>query len=146
MKRPAKATLALLLLAATLGACMPRAAPQAGAAAPVDMHNSRNSLDWAGTYEGVLPCADCPGIKTRLMLNNDGRFELNTQYLDRQVAPQTAGGRFTWNNAGSTITLDAAGAGQQFRVGEGRLLQLNRDGSAPPWNAPGRVLTLLPKK
>jgi hypothetical protein len=62
------------------------------------------------------------------------------------VAPQTARGQFSWNAAGNTITLDASGAGQQFRVGEDRLLQLNRDGSAPPWNAPNRVLTRVPPK
>jgi uncharacterized lipoprotein NlpE involved in copper resistance len=132
-------------LATALGGCMSLGEAPASAAAPVDSHNSRNSLDWAGTYEGVLPCADCPGIKMRLVLNRDGRFELNTQYLDRQVVPQAASGRFSWNSAGNTITLDAAGASQQFRVGEGRLLQLNRDGSAPPWSAANRVLTLLPK-
>ena len=97
-------------------------------------------------YEGVLPCADCPGIKTRLMLQQ--RRPLRTEH----AVPRTPGGaadgrgRFSWNSAGNTITLDAAGGGQQFRVGEGRLLQLNRDGSAPPWDAPYRVLTLLPAK
>jgi uncharacterized lipoprotein NlpE involved in copper resistance len=123
--------------------CMPRNEPVAPAP---DMHSSRTSLDWPGTYEGVLPCADCPGIRTRLELQADGRFELSTQYLDRQPAPQTTRGRFAWNAAGSDITLDAAGAGQQFRVGEGRLLQLNRDGTVPPWNQPGRVLTQVAKK
>jgi uncharacterized lipoprotein NlpE involved in copper resistance len=141
-----KTALAALALATVLCGCMPRSDAAASTAAPPDGHNSRNALDWAGTYEGVLPCADCPGIKMRLMLNNEGRFELSTQYLDRQVVPQTASGRFSWNSAGNTITLDAAGSGQQFRVGEGRLLQLNHDGSAPAWNAPNRVLTLLPKK
>lgn len=129
-----------LLLAAALGGCA------AGKPTPPDGHTSQNALDWAGTYEGVLPCADCPGIKTRLVLLADGQFELSTQYLERQVAPLTARGRFSWNSAGSSITLDAAGWGQQFRVGEGRLLQLDRDGSAPPWNTPYRVLTLVPKK
>ena len=146
MKRTLTTTLGALLLAAAVAGCMPRAETPARAGAPVDSHNSRNSLDWAGTYEGVLPCADCPGIKMRLMLSNEGHFDLSTQYLDRQVVPQTASGRFSWNTAGNTITLDAAGSGQQFRVGEGRLLQLNHDGSAPAWNAPNRVLTLLPKK
>lgn len=134
-----------LLLAGglALAGCMPRSEPVAKLP---DMHTSRNALDWAGSYEGVLPCADCPGIQTRLVLMADGRFELSTQALGRQSAPQTASGRFTWNSAGSDITLDAAGAGQQFRVGEGRLLQLDRDGTAPPWNTPGRVLTQAPKK
>jgi uncharacterized lipoprotein NlpE involved in copper resistance len=130
-----------LALAAALGACVPRAEPP-----PDSAHNSRNALDWAGVYEGITPCADCPGIKTRLTLQRDGRFELSTQYLDRQPEPQTARGQFSWDAAGNTITLDAAGWGQQYRVGEGRLLQLNHDGSAPRWDAPHRVLTLQPSK
>jgi uncharacterized lipoprotein NlpE involved in copper resistance len=134
-----RSTAVLLCAAAALAACAPRGEPVA--ARPPDMHNSRNALDWAGTYEGVLPCADCPGIRTRLLLQADGRFELSTQYIDRQPAPTKTSGRFSWNSAGSAITLDAAGAGQQFAVGEGRLLQLNRDGSAPAWNTPNRVLT-----
>lgn len=24
-----------------------------------DGHNAQNALDWFGTYEGTLPCADC---------------------------------------------------------------------------------------
>jgi uncharacterized lipoprotein NlpE involved in copper resistance len=113
-------------------------------AAPDPAHSSRNALDWAGTYEGVTPCADCPGIRTRLTLRPDGGFDLSTQYLDRQPAPQTVRGHFRWNAAGNTITLDGPGGGQQFRVGEGRLLQLDRDGGVPPWDAPGRVLTRQP--
>jgi uncharacterized lipoprotein NlpE involved in copper resistance len=134
-----------LALACALGlaGCMPRGdgAPPAN---PDPAHNSRNALDWAGTYEGVTPCADCPGIKLRLTLRADGRYELSTQYLDRQPAPQTVQGRFDWNAAGNTVTLDAAGARRQFRVGEGRLLQLNADGSAPSWDTPYRVLTRQP--
>lgn len=113
-------------------------------AAPDPAHSSRNALDWAGTYAGVTPCADCPGIRMRLTLQRDGRFELGTQYLDRQAAPTTVRGSFSWNAAGNTITLEGAGGGQQFRVGEGRLLQLDRDGGVPPWNAPGRVLSRQP--
>ncbi|HOX90158.1 MAG TPA: copper resistance protein NlpE [Burkholderiaceae bacterium] len=133
------------LLALCLAACASPTAPVSAAkpASPDPAHNSRNALDWAGTYEGVTPCADCPGIKLRLTLQADGRYELSTQYLERQVAPQTVRGNFSWNAAGNTITLDGAGNGQQFRVGEGRLLQLDRDGTAPPWNTPYRVLTRL---
>jgi uncharacterized lipoprotein NlpE involved in copper resistance len=131
----------IVLLAGVLAGC---AQPQGGAAAapPDAAHNSRNALDWAGVYAGVLPCADCPGIETRLTLQRDGGFELSTRYLDRQPAPQTVRGQFQWNAAGNTITLDAAGQGRQFRVGEGRLLQLDRDGGVPSWDAPHRVLTL----
>ena len=29
--------------------------------------NSRNSVDWNGTYRGIVPCADCEGIKTEVV-------------------------------------------------------------------------------
>ena len=137
-----RALVLALAVAAMLGACMPRN----DGMVPDAAHNSRNALDWAGTYEGITPCADCPGIRMQLTLQPDGRYELSTQYLDRQVAPRTVHGRFSWDAGGSTITLDAAGQGQQFRVGEGRLLQLDRDGSAPAWSTPYRVLTLQKPK
>lgn len=114
------------------------------AAMPDPAHSSRNALDWAGTYEGVTPCADCPGIRKRLPLLRDGRFEMSAQPLGRQATAETVRGRFGWNAAGNTITLEGAGGGQQFRVGEGRLLQLDRDGGVPPWDAAGRVLTRQP--
>lgn len=143
-RTPGRIVIALVAGTLAVVGCASRNDGAAAAAAPDPAHNSRNALDWAGTYEGVTPCADCPGIRMRLKLQRDGRFELSTQYLDRQATPQTVRGSFSWNAAGNTITLDGAGGGQQFRVGEGRLLQLDRDGGVPPWTAPGRVLTRQP--
>ena len=134
----------LMLMACVPGLTGCTSRNDGAAAAPDPAHSSRNALDWAGTYEGVTPCADCPGIRMRLTLQRDGDFEQSTQYLDRQAAPQTVRGRFSWNAAGNTITLEGAGGGQQFRVGEGRLLQLDRDGGVPRWDAPGRALTRQP--
>ena len=138
----------VLAFASLLSGCMPQKGGGMPAGGPTavklpDMHTSQNSLDWAGTYEGVLPCADCPGIKTRLTLHRDGSFELSTQYLDRQAAPQVVRGQFTWNAAGSAVALDPNGNGQQFSVGEGRLSQLNRDGTPLLASSVNRVLTLV---
>ena len=38
------------------------------------------------------------------------------------------------------ITLDAAGGGQNYAVGEGRLILLNNDGTRPEGAASNRVL------
>lgn len=94
-------------------------------------HNSRNSLDWSGSYQGVTPCADCPGIRTRLSLLQDGRYVLQTQYLDRQARPRTVRGSFTWSENGSSVKLDGLGDNQQFLVGEDQLIMLYQDGSRP---------------
>ncbi len=119
-----------IALCVALSACMPRNEAEGNARATA--HNSRNSLDWAGTYEGVLPCADCPGIKTRLSLRQDGSYELSSEYLERQVAPRIERGQFAWQPGGNAIRLEGEGGGQQFAVGEGRLAWLVPD-AAPSW-------------
>ena len=83
----------------------------------------------------------CPGIETRLTLNRDGSYERSTRYLERQDAPLTVRGKFSWNAGGSAIALDAKGSGQQYSVGEGRLSLLNRDGTPGGTLSPNRVLT-----
>ncbi|MBV7486794.1 copper resistance protein NlpE [Bordetella sp. BOR01] len=128
-----------LLTAALLAGCAatepaaqsPATSPAPAGPALVDGHNARNSLDWAGVYEGTLPCADCPGIQTRLMLAEHGAYELQTQYLDRQPHPNVVRGTFQWQPDGTTIRLDKAGDEQRFFVAEGRLIQLYQDGSRP---------------
>ena len=120
------------------GDCVPKLTP------PVDGHTSQNSLDWAGVYEGVLPCADCPGVQTRLTLNRDGSYLLLTRTPDRENAPLVVRGEFTWNAGGTAIALDAKGGGQRFSVGEGRLTLLNPDGTPDQSPSPNRVLTLVP--
>jgi len=138
-------TACLLLLALTLAltACIPRTAGDGVPPVADAAHNSRNSLDWAGVYEGVLPCADCPGIQTRLTLNRDESYELSTLYIDRDSAPRVVQGRFSWQPSGNAITLESRHGGQQFVVGEGRVALL-QPGAAPSWPQPTqRVLQLV---
>jgi uncharacterized lipoprotein NlpE involved in copper resistance len=92
-------------------------------------HNARNSLDWHGTYEGVLPCADCPGILMRLTLNQNGSYELLIQYLDRQALPSRTRRLFKWHNDGLRIRLDEAGGEQIYFVAEEQLFWLQPDGT-----------------
>lgn len=40
--------------------------------------------NYYGTYEGVLPCADCEGIKTTLTVNEDTTYELRSEYLGKK--------------------------------------------------------------
>ena len=47
----------------------------------VDMHNAETSLDYEGTYKGVFPAADCPGIETTLILNPDKTYTLKGNLL-----------------------------------------------------------------
>lgn len=37
-----------------------------------------------GTYEGILPAADCPGINTSLTINADSTYDLTSHYIDQK--------------------------------------------------------------
>jgi copper homeostasis protein (lipoprotein) len=93
------------------------------------VHNAANSLDWHGTYTGVLPCADCEGIATTLTLNADETYHLIMVYPGREDGEFHSRGTFSWNEAGNTVRLNDydEGPGLYF-VAENRLFHLDADG------------------
>ena len=92
--------------------------------------NSMTSLDWNGTYSGIVPCADCEGIETTLTLNIDRTFTIITNYLGRNDAlEETFNGNFRWDETGSKVILEGVKfAPKQFKVGENRVWQLDKNG------------------
>ncbi|WP_019677006.1 META domain-containing protein [Arsukibacterium perlucidum] len=94
---------------------------------PTPADTSQNALDWPGSYQGVTPCADCPGIKMTLQLDADQRYQLSRYYQERADKPEQTAGEFRWSSDGRQIQLDDVGA-TQFLVGENRLLLLNPQG------------------
>jgi uncharacterized lipoprotein NlpE involved in copper resistance len=97
--------------------------------AVIDEHNSKNSVDWVGTYQGILPCADCEGIKTSITLNQDYTYTLTEEYLGKKGNPIVAKGSFIWDDNGGKITLIDGDRKQQYKVGENRLFHLDLNGN-----------------
>jgi putative lipoprotein len=111
------ATFSLLL---TLTMCQSLAA---------DRHTSENSLDWAGVYQGVVPCADCAGIETTLKLTTGRTYELSMTYLGKSATPISSAGPFEWRQDGRAIMLKTGdGTPRFYRVEENRLRQLDMHG------------------
>lgn len=98
--------------------------------AAVDHHNAQNSLDYEGTYKGILPCADCEGIETEVILEAEGKFIKRTKYLAKEESPVLEEtGNYVWNEAGNQITLQGiSNAPNQYFVGENQLFQLDMEG------------------
>lgn len=67
----------------------------------------------AGTYHGVLPCADCPGMDTRLQLNADNTYLLTEQYLEKSK-PQTTAGRWFVTRTNMVTLSDSNSTYQRF--------------------------------
>ncbi|KMQ60269.1 lipoprotein [Chryseobacterium angstadtii] len=104
---------------------------------------SENALDWPGTYDAVVPCADCPGIKTSLTINNDKTFSITEEYIDRNSKNQDKG-TFEWDATGSMITLKGKTANYKYKVGENILIQLDMDGKEI--SGPNKDLYVFKKK
>lgn len=103
--------------------------PTEGQSAP-DMHNARIALDYAGSYTGTLPCADCEGIETTIVITYEGEYKLQTLYKGKGDKIFEKSGTYSWNDAGNTITLDGIElAPNQYFVGENVLIQLDMEGN-----------------
>jgi copper homeostasis protein (lipoprotein) len=96
----------------------------------VEGHSSKVSLDWSGTYSGVLPCADCEGIRTTLILQHDQTFVLKSFYIGMSGQEDVQRGTFIWNEFGNEIALTENGEDAvHILVGENRLFVLDREGN-----------------
>lgn len=91
--------------------------------------NSQTSLDWDGIYRGTLPCADCSGIKTTVYLMRDQTFKMVSEYLGKDGQPFETKGKFSWNSAGNTVTLNSGNGKDIFFVGENTLTKLDASGN-----------------
>jgi len=95
-------------------------------------NNPQNSLNWEGTYSGVIPCADCPGIETRITLNTDETYYISWKYQEKRNAAHQNAGTFRWDAGGSTITLgnfDKDKYPVRYKVIENQLIQLDMQGN-----------------
>ncbi len=92
-------------------------------------HTSRNSLDWSGTYRGVLPCADCPGIDIVISLWPDNRYSFQRRYKSKSTDIITTTGSVTWNADGNSISVADDGTTTQFKVAENQLIMLDQTGN-----------------
>lgn len=108
---------------------------------PVPGTGARSAVQWAGTYAGTLPCADCPGIATSITLGLQGSYQLTETYIDRGQS-STVKGRYGWDPSGNYIKLDAAGDGAWFKVLDGQLQRLDSTGQPIRGSlAPAYILT-----
>ena len=95
-----------------------------------DEHNAKNSLDYEGTYEGVLPCikGDCKEIELSLKLMKDGIFVYSTKRVGIDKEQLMTSGTYHFEADGNTIVLDQiADVPNAFFISEGKIYQLDKD-------------------
>ncbi|RRA96090.1 copper resistance protein NlpE [Paenimyroides viscosum] len=93
-----------------------------------DEHNSQNSLDWNGSYEATLPCADCTGIKTTITLIDNGTFNYVAEYLDKDYTAKDSGD-IMWHSNGSVVHLKGKDINIKLKIVENGLVGLDTEGN-----------------
>lgn len=92
--------------------------------------SARLALDWSGTYKGVVPCADCPGIDETIELNSDGTFKIVMHYQERKDGHYEQVGTFNWDSTGSKMTLNPVeGDKTEIAIHENSILLLDQNGN-----------------
>ena len=61
---------------------------------------------FAGTYAGILPCADCPGIDTTIAFTPEGGYTMGEIYQDSDSSAFATKGTWTVREDGKTLLLD----------------------------------------
>lgn len=93
-------------------------------------HTSRNSLDWAGTYKGELPCKDCDAIDMEITISDDDTFVVKAIMKGKDEVIEDSGD-IQWENNDSHIHLIGDIVDYHFRVGENQLTFLIEAGIIP---------------
>ena len=87
--------------------------------------------NWVGTYSGIVPCADCPGIETRITLSKDNTYQISRKYQDKGEDVFQTSGTFQWNTDKNVITLGNLNKTQfptMYKLDKGSLIQLDLNG------------------
>ncbi|MCI7453003.1 MAG: copper resistance protein NlpE [Prevotella sp.] len=69
----------------------------------------------AGSYEGTLPAADCPGLKTVITLNADSTYQMQQDAIDRKDGHDEASGIFEIND-GNILVLVRPSSGDRTYI------------------------------
>lgn len=101
--------IALLILTFLFSSCGKKNRNQQGS----DSHTSALSVDWEGTYAGIIPAADCPGIYRMVALDSN-HFETLDKYLEREGIFISKG---TFRIINDTLIVD----GVAYHIGENLL-------------------------
>lgn len=151
----ARSALLVALTVAALAACKPQA-PAETAAPPAEPAPATPAADarpsarsapfdvkaFAGTFNGTLPCADCPGIATRIVLAADGTYTITESYQERSAPDLKGDGTWTVEEDNQRLRLDPNSKSENDRqfaiLSHDEIRQLDLEGkpieSALPYN------------
>jgi copper homeostasis protein (lipoprotein) len=72
----------------------------------VDMHNSRNSLDWTGIYSGTLFYTDSLTVQIKLQLSDEENYKIEYFFPAKESGIIIDSGKFNWDSTGISFHIN----------------------------------------
>lgn len=95
-----------------------------------------------GSFHGLLPCADCPGIACTLTLNADQTCSIEQRYMDRELESTMTHGTFQYKRSGQIILTEPIVGMHHLQVVDETLVMVDEAGQQIQTDFPERyVLT-----
>lgn len=86
---------------------------------------------YTGTYLGTLPCADCEGIETTIVLNADGTYTQTQLYLKGSDKTRfEEQGKIKYAASTQMLTLNNGKETSLYKLEGNKLIQLDTQGKA----------------
>ena len=123
-----------LLVAFLLTGCLGGGSTPTATTAPANSQTTpppaaAASDPFRGTYNGVLPCADCDGLQTSLTLDGAGNYTIQSTKLGNKPEDHTASGLYRYTTDKKHLQLDNNASNLTFMVGDSFLEVRLPDGS-----------------
>lgn len=89
--------------------------------------SGNSKADYYGTYHAIMPAADCPGISTTVILDSNGSYAIEREYLERMYAYREKG-KYTVSEDRLTLISEENDT-TCLKMTDGLLLWLDRQGN-----------------
>lgn len=89
--------------------------------------SGNSKADYYGTYHAIMPAADCPGISTTVILDSNGSYTIEREYLERMYAYREKG-KYTVSEDRLTLISEENDT-TCLKMTDGLLLWLDRQGN-----------------
>lgn len=94
-----------------------------------DFPKVNNNQNYVGVYQGILPCADCEGMETKITVNENNTYTKSVRYLGKGNKIFEQKGTISWNTLGNVLELlEIQNSPNKYLVTTGKLTQLDLEG------------------
>lgn len=98
-------------------------------------------------YSGVLPCADCSGIDTTILMEKDGTYVIEYIYLETKDGNQSYFETGTWAKDGNKyLFVNTAGDRSYYDLQDKKLVMLDQEGKSIESNMNYSLAMVQPTK